>query len=196
MQTDEKEDEEKSDQHLSKSVSDEGEKGNISQTEFRQILVHRIKSKSECAVSTKTSKEPLDLSVGQHDGADGVGTDSTGADDNVVSSSSDDSQSEQEIGPLFENLVVINDNVENQRVVTRFEVRRLSSLLTLFFTHCAMTFRAIRHSRSRMILTLFWFLYGGIIVFISRAFLPWMSFYTIIYFVIIYAELQPPEAFE
>lgn len=165
----------------------------ISETEFREILVHRINCKSkpqDCA--TVSPKEPLDLSMTSHE------VESAEADENVMSSSSDDSQSEQEIGPLFANLNVVadNNNEQIQRPPLFLNARLARAAIVLFFSQCLMTFRAIRRSRSRMLLTIFWFLYGIIIVCISSSFLPWMSFYTVIYFVIIYAELNPPEVTE
>ena len=191
-QTDSQSDRYTSQQNLPTNVSEEDEEDvadDIAETEYRDVLIHRIQLKNEMTSPVK-ALEPLDLSVSNTADADGTGT---VADDNIVSSSSDESQSEQEIGTLFDDLNVINDNEQNERMVSRFRFRRAQFLFHVFFTRCLLTLRAIRYSRSRMILTIFWFLYGAIIVCISRAFLPWMSFYTIIYFIIIYAELQPPE---
>lgn len=189
-QTENDEDDNPSETETSKDADGEDEDVNcISSTEFREILFHRINCKSESSGTTST-KAPLDLTLNQQEEVD-----AHAADETVVTSSSEESESEPEVGQLFENLNVANAEEENRTLLARFDITALSAAFALFFSQCRLIFRAIRCSRSRMFLTLFWFLYGGIIVYISRSFLPWMSFYTVIYFVIIYAELNPPGAF-
>lgn len=113
-------------------------------------------------------------------------------DENQMTSSSEE-ESDHEVIPLLGDLNVIN--MEDRVAAPPFLLSRLQLALrnTMAFVagEFAMVIRGIRDSRSRLILTVFWFVYGGIVVCIASGFLPWMMFYTLIYFIILYAELSP-----
>ncbi|XP_052213547.1 uncharacterized protein LOC127831542 isoform X2 [Dreissena polymorpha] len=166
------------------SLLDSFNESSISDTEFREVLFHRIDCRNTFKTAYKEhtdNDEPVATENAEH-----LATDDTPA------TSSEESESENEIGALFGDIQVVNDNGPVPRMrFTRFRIATLTSVLTILFAEMRYVFEAIRSSRSRTILTIFWFLYGVAIVCISQAFLPWMLFYTIIYFVIIYAELAP-----
>ncbi|XP_052778358.1 uncharacterized protein LOC128215796 [Mya arenaria] len=155
----------------------------ISSTEFRQVLFHRIGSKASI---DSERKGQLHVEETPSDDVDNAVSD-------VTATSSDESEeSENEIAELFGDIQVVNVEHAPFRRLRRFDVASIANVLKLFFGEIKHIFIAIRSSRSRTLLTIFWFLYGGLIVSISRIFLPWMAFYTLIYFVIIYAEITPP----
>lgn len=164
----------------------------ISKTEYRNILFHKISCKSKLEETPKINEatEPSSPSADENEVI---------SDDNTVTSSSEEEESEHEIAiaPLFGTLRVLNedDNDIDRPRFTRFHATSVSGVLAIFFTEMNIIYQGIRNSRSRTVLTIFWFLYGGLIVCISRSFLPWMTFYTIIYFIIIYAEMSPAPLF-
>ncbi|XP_045164870.2 uncharacterized protein LOC123528879 isoform X2 [Mercenaria mercenaria] len=173
------------------TIADEN---NISQTEYREVLFHKINGKSSLDNLPKqelTSNESSSPFADEHGGA---------SEDNSVTSSSEGEESEQDlpIAPLFGTLRIVNEDPDvlaNRPRFTRFHVTSVSGVLAFLFTELSIIYQGIRNSRSRTILTIFWFLYGGLIVYISRSFLPWMTFYTVIYFIIIYAEMSPSPLF-
>ena len=157
----------------------------ISDEEFRELLFHKIPSKKEAhqeddifkpKSTTSTSNDDLSLS-----------------EDNAHPPSSDDDSSDAE---RFGLQVVEEPPIRTLRM---FRQTALSfnavSALRMMFEEGRVLFNGIRNSRSRIALTFCWFLYGIAVVYISKAFLPWMCFYTIIYFVILYAELSQPAFF-
>ncbi|XP_060608447.1 tripartite motif containing 13-like [Ruditapes philippinarum] len=177
----------------SKESSEFHDDDSISKTEYRNVLFHKILSKSNLEKTPKLF-EPIDPPTSSADENEGL------TEDNTVTSSSEEDDSEQElaIAPLFGNLRIIdaNDDVVNNRPrFTRFHATSVSGVLALLFAEINVIYHGIRSSRSRTVLTIFWFLYGGLIVYISRSFLPWMTFYTLIYFIIIYAEMSPAPLF-
>lgn len=123
-------------------------------------------------------------------------TDESGlsADEIQVTSSSEEEESEQEIVPFLGDLQVINNNEEQPERLrfNRFQATTLVGVVSILFREWLIVWRGIRRSRSRAILTMFWMIYGGLVVCVSRGFLPWMAFYTVIYFLILYAEMSQP----
>lgn len=175
------------DKNLELPLTDDND--NISRTEYRNVLFHKINSKSTLEETPKSNAQtdPPSSSADENEVI---------SEENTMTSSSEEDDSEQEIAiaPLFGNLRILNEEdniVMNRPIISRFHVTSVSGVLAMFFSEINVIYRGIRNSRSRTVLTIFWFLYGGLIVYISRAFLPWMTFYSIIYFIIIYAEMSP-----
>ena len=153
----------------------------ISSEEFREVLFHKIPPKKEhlkddiFKIKTNTSASNDDLSFSE---------------DNGHTSTDDDSSD----GERF-NLQVLQDPQIRTLRMFRSNTFSVASALRMMFEESRVLFNGIRQSRSRMALTFCWFLYGVAVVYISRAFLPWMCFYTMIYFIILYAELSQPAFF-
>lgn len=159
----------------------------IAKEEFRQILFHNIAN--DQTKEQKNDSEPPDATVFSIAEESGV------SDDNHVSSSSDE-DSEQEMIPILDDLNVLVEADPAPRMgLHRGQVMSFGSVFRIFIAESRMVLRGIGESRSRLALTVFWFIYGSLVVFVSRGFLPWMAFYTVIYFIIMYAELSNPAMF-
>lgn len=160
----------------------------ISATEYREILVHRITAKdNEDRVhkDIPNTEETTPLAEPAFNEAIDVQT----------TSSEESEESDNELPePFGGGLRIIHDPPVHVRRLRRFDVGSITNVLRLFFVEMCNVFVAIRSSRSRSILTALWFMYGAVIVGFSRAFLPWMAFYTVLYFIIIYAEYSPHDA--
>ena len=153
----------------------------ISSDEFRQILFHKIPPKKQVppkdifGVKTTTSTAADDNSL---------------SDDNNISSDDDSTDGER-----F-NLQVINDQpIRLSRLFWRSRSFSVASTMRMMFEESRVLFVGIWQSRSRMALTLCWFLYGCVVLYISHSFWPWMLFYSMIYFAILYAEISQPGHF-
>lgn len=159
---------------------------NIAGEEYLKILCHKmsVNSTQKPAVADTLLAESAPASADESERTSDVTQPST--------SEEEESETDPEIVPLLGNLRVVEENETWTRFrLGRFRTISVSGIIHLILSELSIMFNGIRHSRSRTILTIFWFLYGGLIVCMSRAFLPWMAFYTAIYFVILYAEVSP-----
>ena len=165
------------------SSVEELEKG-ISMEEFREVLYHNIPPKKEILDKDSIHEKLTATSAS-------VEESSLSEDNGRVSSDEESSDVDR-----F-NLQVIEDPPPSLRLSRVLSVRTFSiaSALRILFEESRMLFNGIRQSRSRLALTICWFLYGVAVVYISHSFLPWMCFYTMIYFLILYAEMSQPAFF-
>ncbi|KAL4227198.1 hypothetical protein ACF0H5_015171 [Mactra antiquata] len=173
---------------------DDGDDGNetkedISEPEVQEVTLFSLNCHSKSEI--KIVENSTDADVNADDILSNEADDQTGvSDDNQASSSDDESEQDIQIGPMFARLVDDDERLGFRRRLRRFTVTSVSGVLAMLFLEISAIYNRIRYSRSRLILTLFWFCYGGVVVYMSRAFLPWMTFYTVIYFIIIYVEVS------
>ena len=153
----------------------------ISNDEFRQIIFHKIPPKKEVP-----SKDIFDLKT----------TTSAAVDENSLSDDNNGSSDDESTDGERFNLQVINDQpIRLSRLFWRSRSFSVASAMRMMFEESRMLFVGIWQSRSRMALTLCWFLYGCVVLYISHSFWPWMLFYSMIYFAILYAEISQPGHF-
>lgn len=165
----------------------------ISESDEHEVVMFRFDNKCKSKEIIKQSLTDINMDENLTEEAN----DNNGlTDDNHASSSSEESELDMQIGPMFAQIVNDEDEeIRQRRRIGLLGLTSVSSVLALLFLELSVVYHGIRQSRSRTILTLFWFFYGGIIVYMSRAFLPWMMFYTVIYFIIIYVEVSPGHQF-
>ena len=153
---------------------------NISCEEIRQVLVHRFLLRSSKEDLVDAERDNKDNLVDANDG-------SASSDVNLDTSSSEE-DSDPDVVPFLGEIQVIEEP-EARNILA---IRSFVTVIKYMFTELCALFRGIRDSRCRLCLTVFWFLYGGLIIYLSRGFLPWMVLYTIVYFAIMYAEMSRP----
>ena len=150
----------------------------ISNEEFRQIIFHKIPPRKQVP-----DKDIFDVKTTTSAAVD----ESSLSDDNNMSSDDESTDGERL------NLQVIDDQpIRFSRMFWRSRTFSTATALRMLFEESRVLFVGIWQSRSRMALTFCWFLYGAVVIYISHSFWPWMLFYSMIYFAILYAEISQP----
>lgn len=167
------------------AVNTDEDDSTIAQTEYRKKLFHHFDSpKSNKLAIREVAITDTYPSVTEYGAV---------SDETVTESSSEGELSEEDmlIVPqiAYSNIRQDDNDIGRPRVSRVWSISG-SAVLSALVRVLSVLYRAIRHSRTRTMLMIVWFIYSGLIVSSCPSFLPMITFYTLIFFMIIYVDVM------